>query len=309
MSKRKDGTVGPWAREKLDALARYLGFYTKVLKNQGHWCKGTIYVDAFAGPGRARVRTRDKQSEEYATLFGEIEPTTDVEDVAEFVEGSPQVALALPDPFTRYIFIERDPKRVAELEALRAEYGAQRTIEVREGDANTELHALLSSGIDWRHYRSVVFLDPFGMHVPWETIEALGKTRAIEVLINFPMGMAIQRLLVRSGDISLGWQTALDKFFGSPDWRDHAYEQNTGLFGLTTLKLRDSGTRLLDWYRARLKKAFGNVSTARLIKNTQGGHLYYLVWAGPHGKGLEGADYILSKGEKLTPQKRGRTTS
>jgi three-Cys-motif partner protein len=207
MSKKKDGTVGPWAREKLDALARYLGFYTKVLKNQGQWCRGTIYIDAFAGPGRAKVRTLGKQSPEiYAGLFEQIEPTTDIEEVAQFVEGSPRVALALPDPFTRYIFIERDPKRVAELESLQQEYGSARTIEVREGDANSELHTLLNSGIDWRSHRCVVFLDPFGMHVPWATIEALGKTGAIEVLVNFPMGMAIQRLLVRSGEISPAWQ-------------------------------------------------------------------------------------------------------
>ena len=41
----------------------------------------------------------------------------------------------------------------------------------------------------------MVFLDPFGMQVPWSTIEALAKTKAMELIINFPLGMAIQRLL------------------------------------------------------------------------------------------------------------------
>src|SRR5438309_1595055 len=45
--------VGPWAKEKLDALERYLDFYTKVLKNQP-W--EAIYIDAYAGGGRAAVR-------------------------------------------------------------------------------------------------------------------------------------------------------------------------------------------------------------------------------------------------------------
>ena len=45
--------VGPWAKEKLEALQRYLDFYTKVLKNQP-W--DTIYVDAYAGGGRAVLR-------------------------------------------------------------------------------------------------------------------------------------------------------------------------------------------------------------------------------------------------------------
>lgn len=52
--------VGIWAKEKLGALARYLDYYTKVLKNQ-IWCR-TIYFDAFAGAGAAQIRTAaDKQ--------------------------------------------------------------------------------------------------------------------------------------------------------------------------------------------------------------------------------------------------------
>jgi hypothetical protein len=38
---------------------------------------------------------------------------------------------------------------------------------------------------------------------------------------------------------------------------------------------------------------------ARLIKNTRGNPLYYLIWAGPHKKGLDGAEHILSKGERV----------
>ena len=52
MTKRpKDQSVGPWAKEKLEALGQYLSFYTTVLKNQGRWLRGTIFVDAFAGSG------------------------------------------------------------------------------------------------------------------------------------------------------------------------------------------------------------------------------------------------------------------
>jgi three-Cys-motif partner protein len=55
--------------------------------------------------------------------------------------------------------------------------------------------------VDWRKWRAVVFLDPFGMQVPWKTIAALAQTAAIEVFLNFPVGMSIQRLLKRSGDL------------------------------------------------------------------------------------------------------------
>jgi three-Cys-motif partner protein len=195
MTKRpRDNTVGPWAKEKLDALGQYLGFYTTVLKNQRRWLRGTIFVDAFAGPGLARVRTKGKEAER-PHLFGrEFKPDT---AEIEFLKGSPRVALDIANPFSTYIFIDRDPSRIAELTALKAEYSKTHMISIREGDANTVLRERISSNIDWKHHRAVVFLDPFGMQVPWSTTELLARTKAVEVIINFPLGMAIQRLLTR----------------------------------------------------------------------------------------------------------------
>ena len=119
------------------------------------------------------------------------------------------------------------------------------------------------------------------------------------LFINFPLNMAIQRLLPKSGDIPPGWQISLDTFFGSPNWRQLAYEEDADLFGPKLSKVSDSGSKLLEWYRSRLRAIFGFVSTARLIRNTRGNPLYYLIWAGPHRKGLDGAEHILSKGEPL----------
>lgn len=294
--KPKNNTVGPWAKEKLEALRRYLNFYTTVLKKQGHWLRGTIYVDAFAGPGFSPVRIKAKATE--PTRLFDVDPESDRAEI-EFLKGSPRVALEITNPFTTYLFIERDAQRIAELNRLKADFGASRTIAVVESDANSALQTWLTSGIDWTHHRAVVFLDPFGMQVPWSTVEALAKTRAIEILINFPLGMAIQRLLTKSGDIPEGWQISLDTFFGSPEWRHLAYEQTHDLFGPKRRKVGDAGLRLLEWYRGRLKQIFGHVSAAQLIKNTRGNPLYYLIWAGPNKKGLEGADYILSKGERV----------
>lgn len=291
-------TVGPWAREKLDALGAYLNFYTTALKNQDSWLKGTTFVDAFAGAGKARVRRRGA-SHVAESLIAELESPPIDAQVEEYIRGSPRVALDIPTPFSRYVFIERDPARAAELERMREEYGERFRIEVRQGEAGDELDALISSDLGRSGHRAVVFLDPFGMQISWNTIERLAGTRQVEVMINFTLGMAIQRLLVRSADIPPAWRQTLDRFFGTPEWYAQAYEESADLFGPKTLKLRDSGQRLLEWYRGRLKAAFGHVSPARLIKNTRGGHLYYLIWAGPHPLGLKGAQHILSKGEKV----------
>ena len=133
----------------------------------------------------------------------------------------------------------------------------------------------------------------------WTRSGRLAATKRIEVMINFTLGMAIQRVLPRSAELRPGWRETLDRFFGSLDWYGQVYEEKTDLLGTKSEKRQDAGQRLLEWYRGRLKAAFGHVSPARLIKNTKGGHLYYLIWAGPHPKGLDGARYILTKGEKL----------
>lgn len=300
MTKRtKDNKVGPWAAEKLNSLERGLEYYTTRLKNQPQWRK--IYVDAFAGPGLSEVRAHNKDAgDEYpatADLFSMLEPGGSPDPIQEevlYLEGSPRRALNLKNPFDRYIFIEASPKRVAELERMRSEYDGIREIEIRAEDANQALLDILRSGFSKRTHRAYVFLDPFGIHVPWSTIEALASTKAIEVMINFPMGMAIRRMMPRSGNVPQGWGISLDTFFGSPDWRMYAYEETTDLMGQRLAKLTDSEIRLLEWYRKRLEDAFGFVSEARLIKNTRGGRLYYLIWAGPRKEGLTGANYILT---------------
>ena len=171
---------------------------------------------------------------------------------------------------------------------------------MRRGSAQDEIEALLQGDLGQTGHLAVVFLDPFGMQISWETIKRLAATKRVEVIVNFALGMAIQRLLTRSTELRPGWRDALDRFFGSPDWYDRVYEERTDLLGTTTQKRPDAGQRLLEWYRGRLKDAFGHVSPAKLIRNTRGGHLYYLIWAGPHRLGLKGADHVLSKGESVS---------
>jgi three-Cys-motif partner protein len=154
-----------------------ISIFTTVLKKQGRWLRGTFYVDAFAGPGLFRIRTKTSVSES-SGLFGlfDADPESDQAET-EFLKGSPRVALDIANPFGSYLFVERDPQRIVELESIKAEYSDKRRIVVQEADANAALKAWLASGIDWRYHRAVVFLDPFGMQVPWFTIHALAKPR------------------------------------------------------------------------------------------------------------------------------------
>jgi three-Cys-motif partner protein len=295
--------VGPWAKEKLEALAGYLDFYTKVLKNQ-IW--RTLYVDAFAGGGRAVVRTEAKSASQGPSLFLD-ENQVDVEQ-RELVDGSPRIALEVANPFSRYVFIEPDPVRADELEALRVEYQGIRQIDVLRVDAADGIEWVTSQNISKATHRGIAFLDPFGANLHWASIQRLADTGLFEVVVNFALNMALQRMLPNSGEVPEGWVKALDAYFGTNDWFVETYrERRDGLFGTGGYeKHPDYLERLLELYRARLKTAFGYVSTPRLIRNTKGAPLYYLVWAGPHSKGLEGADYILKMGERVRGRGRSR---
>lgn len=297
-----ESVVGPWAKDKLDRLEKYLQAYTTIMRKQS-WCRKYIYVDAFAGPGEHAVRRGKPARDSLQEVLFDV-ALNSLADPGQrmFLEGSPRVALGLPYPFSSYMFIEKEPARVAQLNQLRAEYGDTRRITIGAGDCNEYLleKIVRNREVDWRTWRFVVFLDPFGMQVPWETIAALGQTGAVEVFLNLPVGMAIQRLLLRSGKFTPSQRAKLDTYFGSDEWYDLLYREEHDLFGKSNpVKVEASGKALTQWYRQRLAQAFGHASKAALIRNTRGGHLYYLVLATPKATGLKIANAILAAGESV----------
>jgi three-Cys-motif partner protein len=297
--------VGPWAKEKLDSLARYLDFYTKVLKNQP-W--RTVYLDAYAGGGRAVVRTKEHVATGAPSLFGDA-PPTDAE-ARELIDGSPRVALGIVNPFDRYVLVDPDPDRAAELETLKAEFAGTGGISILRMTAAEGIAWVTAQPISRRTHRGVAFLDPFGAKLDWASIQKLAETRLFEVVVNFALSMAIQRMLPNSGEVPKGWAATLDSYFGSRRWFDEVYQRReSGLFAASGFEKRsDYSERLLELYRTQLRSAFGHVSSPRLIRNTRGAALYYLLWAGPNKKGLEGADYILTMGERLCSRRGERAT-
>ncbi|NKB49381.1 MAG: three-Cys-motif partner protein TcmP [Alphaproteobacteria bacterium] len=303
-SYKQDGTVGPWAHEKLDCLGKYLAAYTTVLRKRS-WCEGYFYIDAFAGAGKAPLRKEQAgtpaERQVQQAIFEDLVQSADDNDKSTYVEGSPYVALDIPHPFTRYYFIDLNSELTSKLNSIADEYGDTRDIRILPADANHAIteNILGDTSINWRKNRAVIFLDPFGMQVKWDTIAKIATTNAIEIIVNLPVGMAIQRLLARSGEISEARRNTLNEYFGTDEWENIVYEQSTDLFGDRVDKVENSGHRLARWYQGRLKEAFGYASPARLIRNSQRGHLYYLLWAGPNKTGAKIATHVLSQGEAI----------
>lgn len=225
-------------------------------------------------------------------------------DRETYIYGSPYVALDIEHPFTRYIFIDKDPIRIAQLREVAKEYGERRNIKIIPDDAASAIGDFLTDDeIDWITHRAVIFLDPFGMQVPWKTIEAIARNGKIEIILNLPVGTAIQRLLPQSGEFSDEQRERLTEYFGSSEWEEVIYERSTDLFGDTDVtKIENSGARLAEWYRNRLQNAFGFSPLPRLIRNSTGGHLYYLLFAGPNQTGAKIAAHVLKQGQIILHQ-------
>ena len=285
----RENTVGPWAAAKLDALEAYLKFYGLALSKQPFT---RVYIDAFAGACVAKVRGSGVASEPSPFL----DDDSDTEAQVEFISGSPVRALNVPNGFHRHYFFDLDETRA---ETLRTVAAGRDGVKVQVGDCNPLIRDLAPS-LKARNIRGVAFLDPYGAHLEWSTLEALAGTGTMEVVINFPVAMAINRLITKTGDVPERWSDQLNACFGTEEWRALAYRRDTDLFGNeVTTKNGGVAEGLLDLYVRRLKAIFPNVATPRLIRNTRNAPLYYLIWAGPNKLGLKGADYILKQGEKV----------
>lgn len=105
MSAHKQQFGGDWTAEKLERVRKYLVAYASIMRNQGF---RFAYIDAFAGTGYNTPRAK---KEEGASLFPELAD----DDAVGFLDGSARIALKVEPRFTKYIFIEKDPKRFAEL--------------------------------------------------------------------------------------------------------------------------------------------------------------------------------------------------
>ena len=157
--------------EKLKKLRQYMQTYTTALKDQGFVL---AYIDAFAGSGD-RVEIRP-------TLPLFAEPGADPETVT--VAGSARLAFETRPAFEVMVLVEKDAGRYAALERLRAQYPDQQ-VRLEQGDANDVVQKLCHR-LPWHGstslpngMRGLLFLDPYGMEVSWQTIEAVAATKAM----------------------------------------------------------------------------------------------------------------------------------
>ena len=291
---------GQWTSTKLDVLAKYLRAYTTALKDKPspeHPFR-KAYIDAFAGTGyRTARRDRDEDASSTALPF----PDLAAPDPQQLLDGSARLALKVEPRFDRYIFIERDAQRCRALEALKGEFpDLAPAIRVEQGEANKEIRKICAK--DWSAHRAVLFLDPYGMQVEWQTIEVIASTKAIDLWLLFPLGIGVTRLLTRSGEIPKGWRMRLDKLLGTTDWYDEFYkvEHEADLFGTDEERVvKATNETIARYFNDRLKMIFPGVAEPGVLRNSLGNPLYLLCFAAGNDRGatvaLKIANFLLKE--------------
>jgi three-Cys-motif partner protein len=190
---------GPWVKEKLFFLERYLHMFCITMSGKP-W-RAVNYIDLFAGPGKCRVK-----------------------DDGRIHLGSPLLALTAPRPFTNYFFADCDIESVEVLKQRCGTSPFSDKIRYYVGDSNVRVREMvdLIQQVD-AEYRSgewsslnLAFLDPEGLELHWETVATLAEVRTDLIIHYSQMGITRNAPIY----VEQSGETVVDLFFGGEGWRD-----------------------------------------------------------------------------------------
>lgn len=198
---------GNWSLLKIQAVADYLSTFNVALSKQSF---RLIYIDAFAGSGDFSFG-----EEETGMLFDELA-------AKESHAGSAQRALETNPPFDELFFIEMDSKNAESLGRLVHRSNASNRARILVGDANSEVEALCRE-LPWRTTRGVIFLDPFGNHVNWSTLDAISRTK-LDVWYLFPLSGVFRNAPHDQAKLTEDKRASITRIVGTNEWERRFYD-------------------------------------------------------------------------------------
>jgi three-Cys-motif partner protein len=253
--------------KKLQAIENYLQRFLLVVSKQKF---KTVYIDAFAGTGSLPIK------QDTGGLL-------DIDDAQEIVQGSAIRALKLAPGFDRYIFIETSAAKLDELRETVAKSGASKAkCEFVCGDAGVEIGKLCPL-LSERDVRSVVFLDPFGNQVSWDTLQALASTKHVDLWYLFPAGHGVHRQISGQGTFTPEQEQSLNRLFGPHPWHSAfvGLETRNDLFGTTIRSVKVADVEDITRFMIKCMDTIfdGGVCQHWLPLGRDGAHQYSLIFA------------------------------
>jgi three-Cys-motif partner protein len=267
-------SVGPWTEVKVEIVREYAQVFRKITSARSYF--HTVYMDGFSGSGILLSKQR-----------------------GEPVAGTPARIIAIEPRFNEYHFIEKRPKRQA---VLRAMVGSHPNVTVHEGDSNVILLENLLPTMTYESYRKgLLFLDPYGLHLDWKVVEAAGKSRCVDLLLNFPIHDINRRVLWKDpARVAPSDAARMTRFCGSEDWGKDAYRAEPDLFGNVIPEKVPGNEPIVRWYTKRLHEvaSFEHVSAALPMKNETKAVVYYLIGASQAKQGVDVFNSVFRKWRK-----------
>lgn len=275
-------------RKKLEAVETYLHMFTTALKKQNF---DLLYIDACAGSGASIPKAALPNSQSptgQMPLFSRKESLIDADQI---ILGSAIRALAVENPFTRYFFndLKRSNVRALHDEVSKRFGHLQDRVSITQFDAN-EMLTRVCEQTDWRKSRAVVFLDPFGLQIKYDTLVSLAMTKAVDVWYLVPV-FAMSRQVRGDGEVLTDGGRSVDEALGTTEWRDVVAVEEKGqidMFGESASVQKKAVD--VAWFeqvaKERLKVAFdGRVVDQVLPLGKPGLHEFSLMfaWANPSG--------------------------
>ena len=184
--------IGEWSLQKYEILGLYCELFSSGMKNK--WAE-RVYIDAFCGPGRARLK-----------------------GTGNIVETSPFMALRISIPFTKYIFCDEDEAATRSLEQrVYKEFGKERQVVFVAGDVNSCYPEIIKDIPKGPDVLKFCFLDPYDIGVHLKTVREFANVERIDFLILLALQMDARRNIGRYEDPG---SEKIEKFLDMPRWRE-----------------------------------------------------------------------------------------
>jgi len=254
---------------KLSLVESYLAAFTIALRP--HF-KQLLYIDAFAGTGS---RTKRHEASE-----GDLMRPPAKERV-EHSRGSARIAMDVEPHFDEIIFVDKNARHCAALRALSAER-PDRTIRVLEGEANETIPRLLASR-SRNGTRAVMFLDPYGMSVDWDTLKAIRESEAIDVWYLVSLSGIFRQAARKESALDQHKRAKLTRMLGTDRWEQAWYSSDAApdLFGaVDETKSRVADVPAMERFvHQRLGELFPKVLKPLRLHNDRGVPSFALFFA------------------------------
>lgn len=280
---------GNWTVEKIEIFLKYVPAYLTIMNStiqKENYAKDwkLMFFDGFAGSG------------------GIIQDstTTTLEGVATRV-----LAITEPRDFDIYRFVEKNKRNAQNLQSIIDQQFIHQKdkVKVYQEDFNEVVKKMVDflSKPEYKNYKTLAFIDPFGMSVNWSSVEAL-KGLSIDMWILVPTGLGINRLLKNDGNIDETWLDKLQNFLGlsKEEIKTAFYKVETtiDLFGENqTIKKQENAIEIAhQFYKNKLQSVFKYVSDSYVMRNSQNSILYHFLLASNNKTAIKIANDIVGKG-------------